>query len=655
MCGISGTVLNGDSSLHISELSRQFINSLHHRGPDGNGCWTDEQNILLCHNRLAIQDLSEAGKQPMVSRTQRYVITYNGEIYNFQELRSKLCSLGHGFRGGSDTEVLLAAFEEWGIVNSLNRFNGMFAFAVWDTVDRELTLARDRLGEKPLYYGWLTTGFIFSSELKPFKTIPSGLNFNESVIPDFLSLGYIPTPFTIYQNIFKLTPGTSISFNVQQLKKIPSNFTPESNSGELSPKPYWSVSSLFSNQQVLIFDHKQVVNQLEETLIRAVQRQLVADVPVGAFLSGGIDSSTVVALMQQVSSMPVKTFTIGFNVEQFNEAKFAKKIARHLGTEHTEVYLDQIECLSLIDRLPSIYDEPFADPSQLPTALVCEIARKHVTVCLSGDGGDELFAGYNRYISTASLLQKTAFLPPSIKKKLANILLFFNARTIDSYYDKFRKLFLGDHYKQASVGLKLHKVAKLLQIEDHAQLYKVMLTLNNFCEGNGIASKPIITKRIADYFATNREFVDLAMLTDQLNYLPDDNLTKVDRAAMSCALETRLPLLDKDVIELSWRIPWQIKLKNGKSKWPLRQILYKYVPQKLIDRPKIGFSVPISAWIRDELKDWSYELIQNLDCLPVVRKNYWQGLWEEHQSGAKDNGLAMWPALMLSLWLQAEH
>ena len=653
MCGISGIYLHKTAPRHIQALSQQLISALHHRGPDGNGWWTDDRNLLLCHNRLAIQDLSDAGRQPMESISKRYVVTYNGEIYNFLDLKNELMSFGHSFQGGSDTEVILAAFDKWGVLDSVSRFTGMFAFAVWDTVENILTLARDRMGEKPLYYGWGKEGFLFASELNPLKVVSQGFELNESVVPDFLSIGYIPTPFTIYKDIYKLTPGTSISLNVEQLKTPPHGFNPESDSGEISPKSYWSVLSQFNNSpNGFILDPQEAVSQLESTLLVAVQRQLVADVPIGAFLSGGIDSSTVVALMQQVSPVSVKTFTIGFNVDQFNEAEFAKKIAKHLGTDHTEVYLNPMECLSLIDRLPSIYDEPFADPSQLPTALVCGIARKHVTVCLTGDGGDELFAGYNRYLATASLLRKTSFLSPFIKKKIGKVLFSFNARKVDSYYDMFRKLCLRDQAKQASVGLKLHKLAKLLDIQDFGKLYSFLLRVNGFKGGGHSSSLSILDQRITSYFSTNRDFVDVAMLTDQLNYLPDDNLTKVDRAAMAYALETRLPLLDKDVVELSWRIPWQIKFKKGHSKWPLRQILYKHVPRRLIDRPKMGFSVPISSWIRDELKDWSFELIQNLDCLPVAGKNYWQKLWEEHQTGTKDNGLALWPALMLSLWLQ---
>ncbi len=649
MCGISGCVIRDSSE--VSSKSKSMLEALRHRGPDGNGYWSDSDNVLLCHTRLAIQDLSEAGKQPMVSSSQRYVITFNGEIYNFQELKKELLNLGHTFCSRTDTEVILTAIDEWGIFVTLKRLKGMFAFAVWDKFVKSLTLARDILGEKPLYYGWSREGFLFGSELKALKSISAGFELNELIIPDFLTLGYVPTPFTIYANLYKLTPGTFITFNDNQFMKMPGGFSPMVDQGETSPKPYWAVKDQIKSKNELIVEPQEVVYRIEETLMNSIRHQLISDVPVGAFLSGGIDSSLVVALMQKVSSFPVKTFTIGFHQQQFNEAKYAKQIAKHLETDHTEVYIDPDECLSIIDRLPTIYDEPFADPSQLPTIIVCEMARKSVTVCLSGDGGDELFAGYNRYISASSLLSKSSFLPAFLKKKLAGMLMNFNVGSIDAGYEKFRNFLGGDQTKQANVGLKLHKVAKLLQIEEPAELYGFLLRLNDFTEVGG-KSKSIIEERIADCFSVNRDFVELAMLTDQLNYLPDDNLTKVDRAAMSCALETRLPLLDRDVVELSWMIPWQIKLREGKSKWPLRQVLYKYVPRKLIDRPKMGFSVPISAWIREELKDWSYELIQYLDCMPIARKNYWQALWDEHQTGHKDNGLALWPALMLSLWLQ---
>ena len=655
MCGISGCSLSGEAPQEIEALSNKLIQSLHHRGPDGNGSWSDYQNMLLCHNRLAIQDLTEAGKQPMMSLSKRFIISFNGEIYNFLDLKKDLVARGYIFKGHSDTEVILGAFDEWGIIDSLCRFNGMFAIAVWDTEEKELCLARDRLGEKPLYYGWLPTRFAFASELKALKTISPALNLNRSIIADFLSIGYIPTPFSVYDNIYKLTPGTLITFSVEQLRNRPDGYDAEPESNKISPKRYWSVYSLFEKQDDLIANPQEAIDLLEDKLLHAVQRQLVADVPVGAFLSGGIDSSTVVALMQHIASIPIKTYTIGFNVEQFDEAVFAKQIAKHLGTDHTEVYLDPNECLSIIDRLPTIYDEPFADPSQLPATLVCEIAKQHVTVCLSGDGGDELFAGYNRYLSAASILKKTAYLPSSLKKMIAQAFLLINAEIVDTTFNKLRCFLLGTRSKQASIGLKLHKLAKLLRTEDMGQLYSYLLSLSEFGRQEKSKSKLIVEDRVQKYFKIDRDFIDLAMLIDQLNYLPDDNLSKVDRAAMSCALETRLPILDKDVIELSWKIPSHMKTKNGKTKWPLREVLYKYVPQELIDRPKMGFSVPVSAWLRNELKDWSYDLIDQLRELSFADGDYWRALWNEHQSGRKDNGLALWPALMLSLWLRSNH
>ena len=648
MCGISGCIIRNNSEVLLK--SKTMLEALDHRGPDGNGYWSDYNNILFCHTRLAIQDLSDAGLQPMISANDRYVITFNGEIYNFKNLKKELLGLGHTFASRTDTEVILNAIDEWGAVSTLKRLKGMFALAVWDKCEKLLTLARDAIGEKPLYYGWDEEGFFFASELKALTAISNSLILNQSIIPDFLTLGYIPTPYTIYNNVYKLVPGTLITVACKHLNGVPDDFSPFVGAGNVAPFTYWDLLNHVESDRGLICDPEEAVCRIEDTLMASIRDQLVSDVPVGAFLSGGIDSSLVVALMQKVASGPVKTFTIGFQDKQFNEAIYAKQIASHLETEHTEIYIDPNECLPVIERLPVIYDEPFADPSQLPTVLVCETARKYVTVCLSGDGGDELFAGYNRYILSRIFLQRCRWVPFVIKRMFAKILMSIRADAIDTGYKKVKKSLCCASSSQINVGLKWRKIAKMLQAESDAELYGFLLRLSNFND-TSVSSKRIIDKRIAESFSGNRPFVEAAMLTDQLNYLPDDNLTKVDRAAMSCALETRLPLISKDMIELSWKVPWQLKMRGGVSKWPLRQILYKHVPQQLIDRPKMGFSVPVSDWIRNELKDWSYALIQNLDSVPVAQKKYWQVLWDEHQAGRSDNGLALWPALMLSQWL----
>jgi asparagine synthase (glutamine-hydrolysing) len=648
MCGISGLCI-ANSNYDIKHLSVQLLNTLEHRGPDGGDTWSDSKTILLCHNRLSIQDLSINGKQPMLSSSKRYVLTFNGEIYNFLDLKTKLKKLGHSFIGTSDTEVILASIEEWGVENSITQFNGMFAFALWDRKFDTITLARDRLGEKPLFYGWNEKGLMFASELNPFKYHFDNFTVNTKVINDFLNYGYIPTPYTVYEGIYKLTPGTIIQFNADQILHKPSNFSPETDLNHLSPKQFWSVQSFFENN-ALIYNPHLVISQLEDLLDKSVHRQLIADVPVGTFLSGGIDSSLVTAIAQKNTKYPIKTFTIGFDVDQFDEAIYAKKIADHLNTDHTEVYLSSNDCLKIIDRLPIIYGEPFADPSQLPSILVSEIARKHVKVCLSGDGGDELFAGYNRYLSTTNFLKFTSLLPKKLKHFLATAINSINSNTIDKSHNFIRGTFLKHKSKQANVAIKIQKLSNLLRLNDSADIYNSLLSLTGVTD-NTITSNSILKRRIDNLFLSNREFIDIAMLIDQLNYLPDDNLTKVDRASMSCSLETRLPLLDKEIVEMSWKIPYKTKIKDNFSKWPLRQILYKHVPRELIDRPKMGFSVPISSWLKNDLKDWSFELLNNQHTDLESNNNHWLKLWHEHQSGSKDNGLALWPAIMLNHWL----
>ncbi|MES9991074.1 MAG: asparagine synthase (glutamine-hydrolyzing) [Candidatus Thiodiazotropha sp.] len=647
MCGISGLCI-AFSHHDIDHLSQKLLKTLHHRGPDGNGTWTDNKTILLAHNRLSIQDLSSNGKQPMLSSSNRYVLTFNGEIYNFLELKNRLQKLGHSFIGTSDTEVILASIEEWGIQNSISQFNGMFAFALWDRELETITFARDRLGEKPLFYGWSEKGLMFASELEPFKYHFETLHINQEIINDFLNYGYIPTPHTIYEGIYKLIPGSFIQFNLGQILSRPSDFSPTYSTSNISPKQYWSVRSHFEGSE-LIKDPDHAVEQLEELLDSAIQRQLIADVSVGTFLSGGIDSSLVTAVAQKNTTRPIKTFTIGFDVDQFNEAIYAKEIASHLGTDHTEVYLTSNDCLNTINRLPGIYGEPFADPSQLPTILVSEIAREQVTVCLSGDGGDELFAGYNRYISTINFLRLTSKLPKRAKHLLANTINFINPNYIDTSYNFLSRMLPNKKHKQANIAIKIQKLGNLLNLSDSGEIYNSLLSLSSTTD-NRTFTNTLLKSRIDDFFSHDREFIDIAMLIDQLNYLPDDNLTKVDRASMSCSLETRLPLLDKEIVELSWKIPYTTKIKDNLTKWPLRQILYKHVPKELIDRPKMGFSVPISSWLRNDLKDWSHDLLNMKNSDLGLNNDYWLDLWQQHQSGSTDNGLALWPAIMLNHW-----
>jgi asparagine synthase (glutamine-hydrolysing) len=559
---------------------------------------------------------------------------------------------GASFKGHSDTEVILALVDAHGVEQTLRMIDGMFAFALYDRKLGEVTVARDRMGEKPLFYGWIGGRFAFASELKALKSLNCPLTVNKDCIGDFLTYGYIPTPHSIYQNIYKLTPGTSLTLTRKDNYRVPESFSPYPGT-EFGPRSFWdlvSVKQISSH----IETPELAVKLLEENLEDTISRQLVADVPVGCFLSGGIDSSLVTALAQKQSARPIKTFTIGFDVEQFNEAPYAREIARHLGTDHHETYVKTNDVLELISRLPQVYDEPFADPSQLPSILVAQIARKDVTVCLSGDGGDELFAGYNRYRTASRSIATFRSWPTPIKKNLGRLLFNLNSRTIDRALLHLRKLPGMSGLKQANLGLKLNKLGFLMRSTSDHEIYLFLLKFNGLCPDKTIL-KTTLDQRVSELFASSDDFITTALLVDQLNYLVDDNLTKVDRSAMSVSLETRLPLLDRQIVELSWRIPISTKIRDNQTKWPLREMLYKYVPKSLIERPKMGFSVPLSDWLRNELKSWSYDLLSTPMIKSLVDVDHYRALWDEHQSGANDNALILWPVLVLSQWLSESY
>lgn len=652
MCGIAGCTIAQLSGSEVKSQAQRFIRALNHRGPDGNGFWQDEGNLLLTHNRLAILDLSEHGHQPMFSASGRYVLTYNGEIYNFSELRSGLAKRGIQFRGHSDTEIILGLVDTHGIEQALRMIDGMFAFALYDKEKKEITIARDRMGEKPLFYGWVNGQFVFASELKAIKSLNHPLTINKDCIDDFLSYGYIPTPHSIYQHIYKLTPGTSLTFSKKNNYSASVLFSPYPGT-RYGPSPFWELKNV-KDTGGRIKTPELAVELLEKNLENTISRQLIVDVPVGCFLSGGIDSSLVTALAQQQSSHPVKTFTIGFEVEQFNEAPFAREIADHLGTDHHETYVKTTDVLDLISNLPDVYDEPFADPSQLPSILVARIARQDVTVCLSGDGGDELFAGYNRYSKAASSIKTFNSWPEVIKTNLGRLLLNLNPKLIDQALSNLHKLPGLNRFKQANLGIKLRKLGFLMKTTSDHEVYLFLLKFNGLQPDANVLTTTL-DQRISDLFASSDDFITTALLVDQLNYLVDDNLTKVDRSAMSASLETRLPLLDRQVVELSWRIPTGIKIRNNQTKWPLREILYKHVPKSMIERPKMGFSVPLSDWLKKELKDWSLALLRNPGIKGLVDVDHYQALWEEHQEGRDDNGLVLWPVLVLSQWLSRQN
>ena len=650
MCGIAGFVGGKWAGREqIAATLAQMNRSIAHRGPDHSSSWQDDSaRVALAHRRLAIIDLSAAGNQPMTSPSGRYVIVYNGEIYNHQAIRAELAEAGfaHNWKGHSDTETLLAAIEQWGVRGALDRSTGMFAFALWDRAERTLTLARDRLGEKPLYYGRQEPGgpFLFGSELKALAVHPQfRADIDREAVTLLLRYNNIPAPFSIYRGISKLPPGTFLTLR----------------EGAAEPviEEYWSGAAAAEAgvADPLDLSDDEAVDALEEQLKSAIAQQMMADVPLGAFLSGGVDSSTVVALMQSLSSRPVKTFTIGFHEAGFNEAEHAKAVARHLGTEHTELYVTPAEARAVIPKLPHIYDEPFADASQIPTHLVSALAREHVTVSLSGDGGDELFGGYNRYLLTSQLWNRISAIPKPLRAAAARAMTVVPA----SAWTRFGDAAGGLLPKVAQVnrlGDKVHKGAPLLGSASVSDLYGGMVSLWRDPASIVIgASEPPSQATGLGPALHGLSGIERMMAMDMLGYLPNDILVKVDRAAMAVSLETRVPLLDHHVVEFAWRLPFGIKIRNAETKWTLRQLLYRYVPRELIERPKMGFGVPIGEWLRGPLRAWAEALLdeRRLRDEGYLRPEPIRQMWHAHLRGSVDEQYRLWAVLMFQSWLEA--
>ncbi len=648
MCGIAGFIGDLQDQAELQTRARAMAQRLNHRGPDDAGVWADPQSgLALAHARLAILDLSPEGHQPMASRCGRYRMVFNGEVYNHIELRRQLQREGlGGWRGHSDTEVMLAAIAAWGLEKSLQRFVGMFAFALWDRDTRQLSLARDRLGEKPLYYGYQGGVFLFGSELKALRVHPA---FQAGIDRDALGLmqrfAYVPSPHCIYQGIRKLPPGCYLTLEADARE------APE-------PQPYWSMRQVALQGQSEPFrgSEEEALDELERLLSEAVGQQMIADVPLGAFLSGGVDSSTIVALMQAQSSRPVKTFSIGFWEQAFNEAEHAKAVAAHLGTEHTELYITPQQALDVIPRLPELYDEPFADSSQVPTFLVSELARQHVTVSLSGDAGDELFGGYNRYFWAVEIWRRLGRMPRPLRQLLGGAITRVSPGAWDAVFGALHPV-LPRKFKQQNPGDKLHKLAKNLDMRQAQEVYPGLVTfwgdIPSLVPGSRDTST--IVDRPDDW-PPLASFQHQMMCLDALTYLTDDILVKVDRAAMGVSLETRVPLLDHRVVEFAWRLPLNLKIRGEQRKYLLRRLLDRHVPAELIDRPKMGFGIPLGEWLRGPLREWSEALIEpgRLQREGWLNPQPIHALWREHLSGQRNWSYHLWNVLIFQAWLEQQ-
>jgi asparagine synthase (glutamine-hydrolysing) len=643
MCGVAGFFqFGGGNEATMIAHARAMTDAVAYRGPDDFGIWVDSASgIALGHRRLSIVDLSPAGHQPMTSSDGRFVISYNGEIYNWAAIRRELEEAGHkiSWRGHSDTEVLLEACVRWGIDGAIRRLAGMFTIALWDRQTRSLTLVRDRLGIKPLYWAMLGSSLVFGSELKALRRHPLWRGeIDRSALTSFLRFGYVPAPHSIHQGVSKLLPGQKLTCE---------------DGGEPLLSTYWSVEDAARGglRHRIDVTPAEATDRLEALLHETIGSHMMADVPLGAFLSGGVDSSTVVALMQAQSAQPVRTFSIGFKADGYDEAQHAASVARHLGTNHTEFYLEPHHARDVIPRLPEMFDEPFADSSQIPTFLVSQLTRKHVTVALSGDGGDELFAGYNRYIVADRLWKQLAYLPQPLRRGVAGAIHLASPQAWDRMFAH-----LPQRLARPQAGDKLYKLARIASASS-AQLYPLLVSLwdNSPDLVIGGAELPDL---VADSSADNiaPDLAERMQYLDQRTYLPDDILTKVDRASMAVGLEARVPLLDHRVVEFAWSLPRDLKLRGGSTKWLLRQVLYRHVPASLIERPKMGFGAPVESWLRGPLREWAETLLGEkrlnregyLNAAPIRRR------LTEHMSGARNWQHSLWAALMFQSWLERQ-
>jgi asparagine synthase (glutamine-hydrolysing) len=635
MCGFTGfyALKAGASRSELHVIGQKMSDTITHRGPDSGNMWQDPDHpLVLAHRRLSIIDLTKDGEQPMVSHSERYVIIFNGEFYNFQDLRRELEVKDIQFKGRSDTEVFLAAVEHWGLNQALQKINGMFAFALWDRKEKMLHLVRDRLGKKPLYIGWAGNNLVFGSELKALRAHPEfEAQINAYALQGFLRLNYIEAPETIYYNIWQLPAGHRMSLDLSTLR------TGDDLLDEM--KSYWDPVRLLDDAKnnPINGDDDKIVRDFEKLLTTCVTDRMISDVPLGAFLSGGIDSSAVVALMQKHAGSPVKTYSIGFEEAAYNEAEYARDVAVHLGTDHHEHVCTGQDALDVIPKLPDMYDEPFADMSAIPTYLVSKFARQDVTVALSGDGGDEMLGGYVRHMMGPKIWKTMRMMPKILRSGISGTL----QRMPEGPLDALRP-------KQPQFGYKLQKAARIMSLDTQEQVYERLI-----CKW---LPAPVIDNDIYETDLplprANMAFAEKMMLWDTVGYLPNDILTKVDRASMAVSLEARAPLLDRRIFEYCWRLPHDVKIRDQKGKWLLRQVLKKHVPEKLFERPKQGFAIPVADWLRGPLREWAEDL---LDEKAMKEQGYLdtheiRETWKRHLDGQGRHGEALWAVLMFQAW-----
>ena len=638
MCGMAGFHRKNFSP--EDGLMEKMLKSMQNRGPDTRKFWYGD-NIALGHSRLSIIDTTTNGDQPMVSSSGRYVLCCNGEIYNFREIKKELTSYSYPFKSKGDSEVLLAAIQSWGMEKTLESIKGMYAFSLWDREKKILYLVRDRMGEKPLYYGFNNGDFVFASTLDPIKYFCKELNIDRNSLYLYFNYRYVPSPYSIYKGIYKLQPGHIITFSMEQIEK---NKLPE-------PRPYWKIENCLEERSPLT--EKNACIELERLITNSVKQQMISDVPIGSYLSGGVDSSLVTAIMQKLSDKPVHTFSIGFDMDGFNEAPFAKEVATHIGTHHNEMYVNGQMCLDMVENIPDIYDEPFSDSSQIPTSLLARLAKKEVTVCLSGDGGDEVFGGYNRYFLMNKYWGSIQRTPRFIRE------------SIDFLGRKMPPAFLGLFYRAMRPVLpsslrfedpsgKMEKITRVFGANNFIDFYKkqtsVLLNKERIVLG---LNEPPSFPDLNNFYHPKLNIVENMMIMDTLFYLPNDILTKVDRACMAVSLETRVPLLDHKIVEFAWSLPFAYKIQGVVGKNILRKILYKYVPRSLIERPKRGFSVPLAHWIRGELKDFVRDTLSPnlIKRQGYIDSNFTEKILNEHLLEKRNWQELLWNIIVFQLWL----